>query len=82
MSRMKKFLALLGAILSVIYLINPTAGILEIIPDNLPVIGNLDEATIVAILIGCLRYLGVDVTRWFSQRSDDKKKKEEVIDVE
>lgn len=26
-----------------IYLLNPTAGILELIPDNLPIVGNLDE---------------------------------------
>lgn len=38
--------AVLGVIgvVSVIYLLNPTAGILEFIPDNFPVIGNLDEA--------------------------------------
>lgn len=31
------------AILGLIYVLNPTAGILELIPDNIPVIGNLDE---------------------------------------
>jgi uncharacterized membrane protein YkvA (DUF1232 family) len=33
-------LSLIGAV----YLLNPTAGIIEIIPDNLPLVGNLDEA--------------------------------------
>ena len=32
------------AILGAIYLLNPTAGILELLPDNLPIVGNLDEA--------------------------------------
>lgn len=31
------------AVLGIIYMINPTAGLLEFIPDNLPIIGNLDE---------------------------------------
>lgn len=26
-----------------VYLLNPTAGVLEFIPDNLPLVGNLDE---------------------------------------
>ena len=33
------FLALLG----LIYIFNPTAGIIEFIPDNFPIVGNLDE---------------------------------------
>jgi|GEM_PF-4561162 uncharacterized membrane protein YkvA (DUF1232 family) len=38
--------AVLGAIgvVSLIYLLNPTAGVLEFIPDNFPIIGNLDDA--------------------------------------
>jgi uncharacterized membrane protein YkvA (DUF1232 family) len=36
--------------ISVIYLLNPSAGIWEIIPDNIPIIGNLDE--VAAVLIG------------------------------
>lgn len=30
-------------ILGVVYLLNPTLGIFEFLPDNLPFIGNLDE---------------------------------------
>ena len=33
----------LTAFLGFIYILNPTAGIFEIIPDNLPIVGNLDE---------------------------------------
>lgn len=32
------------SIIGVIYLLNPTAGVIELIPDNLPLVGNLDEA--------------------------------------
>ena len=27
-----------------VYLLNPTAGVIELIPDNFPLVGNLDEA--------------------------------------
>lgn len=43
----------------VLYLINPTAGILEFIPDNLPLIGNLDEAAAVTGLLMTLSRMGV-----------------------
>ncbi len=38
-------LAVLGAVgvVSLIYLLNPTAGILEFVPDNFPIIGNVDD---------------------------------------
>ena len=45
------------AILCAIYIINPTAGFLEFIPDNLPIIGNLDEATATAGLLYALSNL-------------------------
>lgn len=38
-------------IIALIYLINPTAGIIELIPDNLPIIGNLDEVGATLLLI-------------------------------
>jgi len=41
------------------YMINPTAGIFELLPDNLPVIGNLDEAAVVFIMFAAMRYLGL-----------------------
>ena len=37
--------------ISVIYILNPTLGILELIPDNLPIIGNLDESVAVMMIL-------------------------------
>jgi len=31
------------AVLGIIYILNPGAGFLEFIPDNIPIIGNIDE---------------------------------------
>jgi uncharacterized membrane protein YkvA (DUF1232 family) len=73
----KNILVALAGIISLIYLFNPTAGILEIIPDNFPIVGNLDEAAACAIVLATFRYYGVDLTgfigRRFSDDKDDKK---------
>jgi hypothetical protein len=52
-------LAILLATLCGVYLANPTLGVFEAIPDNLPIVGNLDEATATALLLSCLGYLGI-----------------------
>lgn len=31
------------AALGLVYILNPGAGVIEFIPDNLPIVGNLDE---------------------------------------
>lgn len=38
-------------IVCIAYLLNPTGGFVEIIPDALPLVGNLDEATIASLLV-------------------------------
>lgn len=52
--------AVVGVLLSAVYLLNLSFGLLEI-PDNLPIIGNLDEVVVSAFFYGCLRYLGIDL---------------------
>ena len=47
----------LGIVVSVAYLLNLGAGLIELIPDNLPFVGNLDEAAFTAFLLFCLRGL-------------------------
>ena len=55
------FLAIFGILFSLVYIINPTAGVFEILPDNLPIVGNIDEAGVTYFLFMCLRYLGLDL---------------------
>ncbi len=33
----------IAGLVGLIYILNPTLGVIEIIPDNLPLVGNLDE---------------------------------------
>ena len=45
------------AIIGLIYILNPTAGIFEFIPDNIPLIGNLDEGVaFMFILTGLVEF--------------------------
>lgn len=37
------WLVYLVAALGLVYILNPTLGVLEFLPDNLPIVGNLDE---------------------------------------
>lgn len=52
--------AVFGTVLSTLFLLNLSFGIIEI-PDNLPIIGNVDEVVVSALLFGCLSYLGIDL---------------------
>lgn len=65
---MKKVLAVITALLSALYLINPGFGVFEFIPDNIPFIGNLDEAGATALLIASLKYLGVKLPSIFEKK--------------
>jgi len=44
-------------VIALIYLINPTAGVIEFIPDNIPIVGNLDEFAASALLIKAIKVL-------------------------
>jgi len=52
------FVLLLG-ILSAAHLANIGAGVVELIPDNIPVLGNIDEAGATLLLLNCLSHFGL-----------------------
>jgi hypothetical protein len=54
MRAIKGTFVLLIGLLSAAYLANIGAGVIELIPDNFPVIGNLDEAGATLLLLNCL----------------------------
>jgi hypothetical protein len=65
---MKEMLMIAVGIIAIVYLANPTAGFLELIPDALPLVGNLDEAGAMVLLMSVLRYYGIDLSGLFSRR--------------
>jgi len=77
----KNILVLLAGLLSLGYLMNPTAGVFELIPDNLPIVGNLDEAAACAIILAAFRYFGIDLTSFLGRgvkgRSQSSVRKED-----
>jgi hypothetical protein len=58
---MKKYLVATIGILAGLYLLNPGFGVFELIPDNVPFIGNLDEATATFLLLSALAHFGLDI---------------------
>ncbi len=56
------------AMFCVVYMLNPTAGFFEFIPDSIPFIGNVDEGLIMLLFLACLKYLGIDIPLGKSSR--------------
>lgn len=71
---MKKILIICVGMISFFYIINPGAGIFELIPDNIPFVGNLDEATATTLLLSVLAYFGIDFGHFFNK---EKKRMQE-----
>ena len=76
----KNVLVAVAGLLSLVYLVNPGAGVFEIIPDNIPIVGNLDEAVAVAVILAAFRYYGIDLTSFLGRgiryRSKSSSKKD------
>ena len=70
---MKKFGAILGIIVSSAYLLNIGAGIFELLPDNLPIVGNLDELAAASLLFASLKYFGIDLTDYLPRNRNKAK---------
>jgi uncharacterized membrane protein YkvA (DUF1232 family) len=62
-----KTIAWLTILAGGLYMVNPGAGIFELVPDNLPVVGNLDEAAVVFIMLAAMRYLGMRLPEFIEQ---------------
>ncbi|MCE9583518.1 MAG: DUF1232 domain-containing protein [Planctomycetes bacterium] len=50
-----------------VYLMNPGSGQRELLTDDKPFFGNLDEVVATVILISGLRYFGLDIAKFFSK---------------
>jgi hypothetical protein len=65
---MRGFIVFCLGLISTMYLLNVGAGFIELIPDNIPLVGNLDEAGAAALMIMCLGYFGIDLTNIFKKK--------------
>jgi uncharacterized membrane protein YkvA (DUF1232 family) len=58
-----------------VYLLNPTFGILEFLPDNLPIVGNMDEGVaVMMILAGIVEALEGKKARRATETTEDVEK--------
>lgn len=78
---MKSIFVAISAIFSALYLLNPTAG-LDFIPDFLLFVGNLDEATAMAVLVACGRYFGYDIAGFFGKKKTEDLRSGKVVDID
>jgi uncharacterized membrane protein YkvA (DUF1232 family) len=76
----KNILVAAAGLLSLVYLLNPGAGVFELIPDNFPIIGNLDEAAAVAIILAAFRYYGIDLTTFLGRGVKDRSQSSDTKD--
>jgi hypothetical protein len=57
--------------------LNVGVGVVEFVPDHLPLVGNLDEATATFLLLNCLAYLGIIIGPLPKRRPTDRRRKSE-----
>ncbi len=50
-----------GLVVSSLWILNFSAGIFFEIPDNIPIIGNLDEAFFTMVFLASLSYFGIEI---------------------
>ena len=74
---MQKYVVAIQGLLAFLYLVYPSAGVFELIPDAIPLIGSLDEATASVLLLASLRYYGLDLTSWWQGASLPDKSKQD-----
>lgn len=63
----KDFLVVMAGVIGILYIMNPTAGILELIPDIIPFIGNLDEAAAMFLIYSAAEYFGYNIKSLFKK---------------
>jgi hypothetical protein len=69
---MRSFFVVFLGFLSFIYLLNPTFGVFEILPDAIPGIGNIDEALATGVFLSALAYFGIDLPIFFGKKNEKR----------
>lgn len=60
-SMVGNLISVVGLVLAGIYLANPGWGVIELLPDNILGLGNIDEVVATTIFLGCLSRLGINI---------------------
>jgi uncharacterized membrane protein YkvA (DUF1232 family) len=54
----------------------------ELIPDVIPIVGNLDEASAMALLVAAFGYFGFDISNLFKRKDDGAMKNTKIEENE
>ena len=75
-TRLFKEMFIVGmAFVALVYMMFPTLGIFELIPDAIPIIGSLDEGAATLIILNTLNYYGLDVTHLYGKPRKRRRRK-------
>jgi hypothetical protein len=66
-SRIKDYLIAIIGLISAVYLLNFSFGITELLPDNIPLIGHIDEGLAMFFFYSSLSYFGITITSMFKR---------------
>lgn len=64
----KDFLVAIVGIIGVLYTLNFGFGVVEFLPDNIPFIGNIDEALALFLVYSSAEYFGINVKSLFTRK--------------
>lgn len=66
-TKAKDFLIAGIGIVGILYMLNFGFGVIEILPDNLPFIGNIDEAFALFLVFSSAEYFGLNIKSLFKR---------------
>ncbi len=69
----KDYLVATVGIVGCIYLLNFGFGFVEFLPDNLPIVGNMDEAAALFLIYSTVEYFGINIKSIFSRNDTFEK---------
>ena len=60
------FIAFLGVV-GILYTLNFGFGVVEVLPDNIPIVGNIDEAMALFLVYSSAEYFGINIKSLFKR---------------
>ena len=64
----KDFLVVIVGVVGILYTLNFGFGLVEFLPDNIPFLGNIDEAFALFLVYSSAEYFGIDVKSLFKRK--------------
>ena len=69
----KDYLVAVVALIGIVYMLNFGFGFVEFLPDNIPIVGNMDEAAALFLVYSSAEYFGINIKSLFTRDGSVKK---------